>query len=99
MGILLLLCLSLLLCTCTNTNPNKEYLLCGACVLVLTPLFVMQLANTIAAMYTSTQPYSAHHVNHMVQIFKCAQRLCPGEPPMLVSSSEWKLLHKSVVIS
>jgi len=46
----------------------------------LTFVFVMQLAETISAIFISTQPYSAPHVNSMVRISKCAARLCPGEP-------------------
>lgn len=48
----------------------------------LTFVFVMQLAETISAMYISTQPFSAPHVNSLVLISKCAEKLCPGEPPM-----------------
>ncbi len=48
--------------------------------LVLTLVFVMQLAKTILAIFISTQPFSAPHVNSMVRISKCAERLCPGEP-------------------
>ena len=78
-----------------NLNPQK-WLFALLCIhLVLTSLFVMQLAKTIAAMYMSTQPYSAPHVNSMVQIYKCAERLCPGEPPVL-STFEQKLLRESV---
>ena len=51
--------------------------------MILTFVFVMQLAKTISAMFISTQPFSAPHVNSMVRISKCAERLCPGEPPML----------------
>ncbi len=61
----------------------------------LTFVFVMQLAETISAIFISTQPFSAPHVNVMVRISKCAHRLCPGEPPMLVSSFEQQLLPKS----
>ncbi|DBA68817.1 hypothetical protein WJX79_009317 [Trebouxia sp. C0005] len=39
---------------------------------------LQQLAETISAMYISTQPFSAPHVNSLVLISKCAEKLCPG---------------------
>ena len=71
---------------CKTSVPSKSYLLCCACMrmlLVFTFVFVMQLAKTISAIFISTQPFSAPHVNSMVRISKCAARLCPGEPPIL----------------
>ncbi|DBB08675.1 TPA: hypothetical protein ACH3X3_008211 [Trebouxia sp. C0006] len=39
---------------------------------------LQQLANTVSAIFMSTQNCSAPHVNTMVRISKCAARLCPG---------------------
>ena len=63
---------------CKTSVPSKSYLLCCACMhmlLVFTFVFAMQLAKTISAIFISTQPFSAPHVNSMVRIFKCAARL------------------------
>lgn len=66
-----------------NADSNHQGLFVLLCMRwVLTSVADMQLANTISAIFMSTQTCSAPHVNTMVRISKCAARLCPGEPPM-----------------